>query len=1776
MPRSISYDVKFRASLDTSKISGAGSRVSNEIRQSAGSAGGTGKEAVQSAEAVNRAHQETLKTLRQQKQEFRDAITSHQKALNSYASTANTVRRSTEGLFPGVAKQATEASAKIRNLYGEFETLRRMIGKMKGGEVQAFESMLKGLEHNSFGIGSWMRNLQSDRLFKEVEKDKTKQNATSVAAQAKDVKILERDLKNAQDAALGLARGFARLGESGRDGMTKAKDLFKSIGYLKDDFAKGDVSEKFTRQFLDGFKKNGAALENELKQQQASAVDVMEKGGKKSGGAFMGSFKGALVGMATGMAVGFATDFVSGVVSQIVQSLAKGMEYERIVKSLGAVSVSKEETARQIADLKELSKNTPGLTFESALVGQQRLRAVNFGEAESKQLLEGLSKQKLLSGGTDDDVNRVLVNLQQVKSTGTATQREIKEILHALPTVADAMENAFGTTNARQIEALGVSGSKFIRMLNDEMAKTKGITGDTQDAWEKLVSQFYQSQKAFSDPALDSLINFFKDLTIALSENEEMFMRWGESLATVLDVLSVVVNKESVKALGSVIDTAVTVGTAGAFGSYGWATQGREFYKNNFGSPDAAEPTDADQEALKKARVDRRKYVEEQRDALSEAQREKEMILKRSADSTTEGERQLQIDLLGLKSKGFDDERQIVSDSYNRALEANKDNQTVTKTLKEQFEKDMNTLTRANELERTEIQRQQAELRIQLAVDEINKRFEVEQGTLSNQNALRTAQTEAMQRETLDQQRKFSAQSYQDRKKAVEDQLALDSRLRDENIEAGLDGIEQDRLFQMKKEKAENDLKILRIRREAQVREENLSAKRAFTSGGNLSGTSGNAQYDSFILEFSKKYNINPNLILAQMSQESSYNRKATSNKGASGLMQLMPGTARRFGVTDIYDPKQNIEAGVKYMRWLLNEFGGDVDLALAGYNAGEGAVKKYGGKIPPYKETQDYVKKIKGKFGKLQGTSPDVQYGTFDLGQSSEDLTKAQRDAEMLNKIEVLAKNGIQPSDELFSEFLRYTNDKQKEAGQYQQTAEELRASKFSGAQYYPTSRQRFAPNTEESFLENLRKENAKAEETFSQRSRFFGGEVAEGVRADKTRQGNELLDLEKEYQIIQSRDILKEAEIERDKSRNELAKEFEALQIRGLNYENEIADAKERQGYEQDNRILDLKKELELLESADEWKRREASYLEERLSLTQQLKETEDAIANSGRNDALELEVALAEQTLAYRREELEATIDIMTSRRDIARMDDYSANQTGAIILRHLAQQKTYSEAVADAWISVYESVNGFIGKGIDKLTKGNPIGEAAGGLLKFGVSSITTKLTTGLLDTFMPGLGSKFVESQNPVVAGLQKQDKQIDLLTQIARNTSGGGLGGGVSIPGFSGGGFSNPVSNLLGAWMNNTPASISSQTGITGLDGLFGPVGTAADGTRPRIVGQVPFGTAGNRSGFGGILSSIFGKGGFKGALSSLALAAPMLGLGLGAGLGKGSITGSILGGAGGLLGGGIAAAFLAPSLFGVGTAAGASPLMASMFGLLTNPFTIAAVPALLAGAYFLSRNSRRRKEEKTRTGFLNDAVGQFDKLIADVRSHRTSGPDALAQAEEIRKSYTEQANQLKDSKTRRIAMNEWNPPNKLWAKMEELKKVAESASADSERKNQLIPEFASGGVVRGRSGGMMAMIGEGGYDEYIFSTDPRYRNQSMAMLSDYLRQAQMPIPPQASSQVNQPERGAAVSQPVVNVSIDNISIDAEGMVRIAMTTDGVRREVVKTVNKAKKDGELI
>ena len=154
----------------------------------------------------------------------------------------------------------------------------------------------------------------------------------------------------------------------------------------------------------------------------------------------------------------------------------------------------------------------------------------------------------------------------------------------------------------------------------------------------------------------------------------------------------------------------------------------------------------------------------------------------------------------------------------------------------------------------------------------------------------------------------------------------------------------------------------------------NISALRGYTTGS--------AEVDGYLVSSGTRYGVDPLLLYSVMHQESSFKSRAISPKGARGLMQLMPMTAARYGVTNIFDPKQNIEGGARYLHFLLDHFEGDLNLALAGYNAGEGAVEKYGWRIPPYSETQEYVRRISRRYSLLRDPNAALYAPRLNSGQ--------------------------------------------------------------------------------------------------------------------------------------------------------------------------------------------------------------------------------------------------------------------------------------------------------------------------------------------------------------------------------------------------------------------------------------------------------------------------------------------------------------------------------------------------------------------------------------------------------------------------------------------------------------------------------------------------------------------------------------------------------------------------------------------------------------------------
>lgn len=150
-----------------------------------------------------------------------------------------------------------------------------------------------------------------------------------------------------------------------------------------------------------------------------------------------------------------------------------------------------------------------------------------------------------------------------------------------------------------------------------------------------------------------------------------------------------------------------------------------------------------------------------------------------------------------------------------------------------------------------------------------------------------------------------------------------------------------------------------------------LIAEGKAARAGGASRTDPPATYVPLVAEAARRHEVDAALIHAVIMAESSYNPRAVSHKGAAGLMQLMPGTAQRLGVVDIYDPGQNIQGGARYLKELLSRFDNDLPLTLAAYNAGEDAVARYNNRIPPFRETRGYVDRVLKFYRKFSRVPP-------------------------------------------------------------------------------------------------------------------------------------------------------------------------------------------------------------------------------------------------------------------------------------------------------------------------------------------------------------------------------------------------------------------------------------------------------------------------------------------------------------------------------------------------------------------------------------------------------------------------------------------------------------------------------------------------------------------------------------------------------------------------------------------------------------------------------------
>jgi soluble lytic murein transglycosylase-like protein len=1498
------------------------------------------------------------------------------------------------------------------------------------------------------------------------------------------------------------------------------KEKAHTQGLIDIDERRTKKSKQFIRDLdadekrFDANRRQRASFNDFLIDKQNKLNATAEQGTKKFS-LFGNAIKGALAGFVVGFIIGETIDLIGKLGQLAGSSIMLAAEFQRTTNAMTVFAGSTSLARKEIRDIDQIAANTPGLRMEDAEQGTLRLRALGFQADVTKSLVIGLAKQKLLSGADEQAMQRVIINLTQLASGSPRMTQDIREMVLAMPTLRGAILDTFGTFQKFQ-QALKEDPNNALAKFAEHLKNVESPTGGFIDALGKAEDAFTRAGRVFGEPLLGPLTQDLRDATGWLDRNANTWHDWGNSVSDVIRGVS-----DSWRKYLEFRKSAQDNGIDRAYQSSGAADEIGD------GVLSVAVPWTVAYKAFEQQGREAR---------IDEAKQNYESLFKNIEQGLSQGH-------FTRDDMVFDDYIAIYKDDAEKVERITNDKNTNQQLLEKDNQERLAAIEAEGLRKRYEVLAQWFDAR-----DKMSKAI-ADQETAATRGYLQHAD-----RSTPGRAASANAQQYQlDLAELKRQREQVEHQRFMEDLGGTLDDIKRS-TYDSQLREFDAQYRQLIAARNAQLKEENKQRKEAMITGGRLSISTGDAVIDAIIRNAASSKNISPNILAAMIGQESRGKNGQTSWAGAGGLMQLMPGTARGYGVTNVMDPTQNIQGGAAYLSYLLSQTGGNLEWALAGYNSGRviksqaeyEKVRKfsnfkkgdkrrggYGG------STGEYVDKIMKRLGGAIEVPTNVEFGTFDLGAESDRLTTNRGVGRTNDLASYLLANGIAPTGDTLQTILAQRIADAKATGKEQPELADI-------MKQYGINPMLASP---ELYAKGYNQTNVDAYNQLAIRRASFGSEVSQGKVAQDLALENQGLDLDKEYELLKDINIEKLREIDSSEKRNALQKAKNDLTVRELNSEEELANNIEQKRLDQANALLDVKRDLGTLEAQNAstsfvTDRRNLKVLQEQLDLKTQISDVEDQIANSGQNDELRITLALLQQQKDILDEHVQAMITIQTSQVDINRMMDIRADTIDAKILDHLAKQRNMTDAIADGVIGIYEGIAGPLEKGIDKLNKKlGPLGGLFGGIEKTVVRSFLTKATTGILGFFgLGGLADKVTTSSNPVVAGLQKQDKQIDLLKQIAINTGGGpGLG----AIGVGGGGFRIPG---LG--------------GGSGLGNIFHFPGIGIGGT-------APFNPGGSSSPYGGLLAAIAGlppggvgagrgvltggptpSGGFFGSILRL--------FGLGGGTnpdGRGGGLGGLLSG----LGASAAALFSNP----VTAIAALAPLYIQ--GLTTTSkakgFAIAGVLGLIASIFNL--NNRRKKEEKIRTQLWMSAADGMNKLISGVRSHQISPEEALSQAEQIKADYTQQVSQLKDKKTRRIAMQMWDPPNDLYNKMEELKRVADQSRADDARDKRILPEFADGGYIRARRGGMMAILGEGGHDEVVLSSDPSKANRTAGLLAGFLANY---APAQAVS--------SSGSQGPITIYVST-DIDAEGMVRTTVKTDGVRKEMVKVINEEIKNGTV-
>jgi len=257
----------------------------------------------------------------------------------------------------------------------------------------------------------------------------------------------------------------------------------------------------------------------------------------------LGSFIGSSAGNIAGNVVTKVASEVAALGKEVfdlgVDAVKTGAEFEKTVNSLTVFAGGAGQAKRELADLNATVRNTTGLRLVDAEAGYRQLRGLGFEAENSRKLIAGLGKTKLLSGADETSVQRVITNLTQLSSGSTRASADIKEMIHAMPVLRKEFALAFNTTDPKKIAKIfDTNADDAIKKLAEQLEKTKGAAGGLDDSWGKLEDSIIEAKRTFSDPIVEPLTTSVKGLTSLIRQNEETWKSWGQTVADIITGLN--------------------------------------------------------------------------------------------------------------------------------------------------------------------------------------------------------------------------------------------------------------------------------------------------------------------------------------------------------------------------------------------------------------------------------------------------------------------------------------------------------------------------------------------------------------------------------------------------------------------------------------------------------------------------------------------------------------------------------------------------------------------------------------------------------------------------------------------------------------------------------------------------------------------------------------------------------------------------------------------------------------------------------------------------------------------------------------------------------------------------------------------------------------------------------------------------------------------------------------------------------------------------------------